>query len=114
MTAHMTEKLPQRFRELEKWLDWSLATEGERYARRAGSSLNDLRAFSDAMTPHMHDIIGHLSGIPWGTPLGEADENLYRMGLSYMEATIPLDLGWKSTVAVDSFTVERLNLPERL
>jgi hypothetical protein len=46
--------------------------------------------------------------------LNEADENLYRMGLSYMEATVPLDLGWKSSVAIDSFSVERLNLPERL
>lgn len=110
----MTDKLPQRFRELEKWLDWSLATEGQRYAKRADSAIDDLRAFSDAMTPYMHDIIGHLSDIPWGTPLGESDENLYRMGLSYMEATIPLDLGWKSPVATDSFSVERLNLPERL
>jgi hypothetical protein len=110
----MTEKLPLRFRELEKWLDWALAAEGQRYAKRAESNLDDLRAFSAAMTPHMHDIIGHLSRIPWGTPLSEEDENLYRMGLSYMEATVPLDLGWKSSVAVDSFPVQRLNLPERL
>lgn len=110
----MSEKLPQPFRELEKWLDWSLAEEGQRYAKRAGSTLDDLRAFSAAMTPFMHDIIGHLSGIPWGTALGEEDENLYRMGLSYMEVAVPLDLGWKSPVAVDSFEVERLNLPERV
>jgi hypothetical protein len=114
MTAHMTEKLPQRFRDLENWLDWSLATEGERYAKRAGSSLDDLRAYSGALTPHMHEIIGHLSNIPWGTPLGEADENLYRLGLSYMEVAVPLDLGWKSSTAVDSFPVDRLNLPDRL
>lgn len=110
----MTGKLPQRFRELETWLDWSLATEGQRYAKRAASSLDDLRAFSGAMTPYMHDIIGHLSKISWGAPLSEEDENLYRMGLSYMEATVPLDLQWKSPVAVDSFPVEQLNLPDRL
>lgn len=110
----MTGKLPQQFRELERWLDWSLPTEGDRYAKRAASSLDDLRAFSGALTPHMHDIIGHLAGIPWGDPLNEEDENLYRMGLSYMEATVPLDLGWQSPVAIDSFPVDRLNLPERL
>ena len=110
----MTKKLPQQFRELENWLDWSLAEEGQRYAKRAASSLDELRAFSSAMTPHMHDIIGYLSGFPWGTPLSEEDENLYRMGLSYMEVTVPLDLQWKSPVAIDSFPVERLNLPERL
>lgn len=110
----MAGKLPQQFSELEKWLDWSLATEGERYAKRAASSLDALRAFSEALTPHMHDIIGHLSKTPWGTPLSDEDQNLYRMGLSYMEAAVPLDLGWKSPVAVDSFPVERLNLSERL
>lgn len=114
MMANMTAKLPEQFRELEKWLDWSLATEGQRYAKRAGSSLDELHAFSGAMTPYMHDIIGHLSKIPWGEPLSEEDESLYRLGLSYMEATVPLDLRWKSPVAVDSFPVERLNLPERL
>lgn len=110
----MTGKLPQKFSQLEKWLDWSLETEGERYAKRAASSLDDMRAFSEALTPHMHAIIGYLSKISWGTPLGDEDQNLYRMGLSYMEATIPLDLGWESSLAVDSYPVGRLSLPERL
>lgn len=110
----MTGKLPKQFSHLENWLGWSLETEGERYDKRAASSLEDLRAFSEALTPHMHEIIGHLSTHPWGTPLGEEDQNLYRMGLSYMEATIPLDLGWESPLAVDSYPVGRLSLPERL
>lgn len=107
-------KLPQQFIDLEAWLPWALATEAERNARRTRSSLADLSAFCDALKPRMHDLIQYMAKFEWGTALAEADENLYRLGLSYMEATIPLDLGWKSTVAEDSFPVERLNLDGRL
>lgn len=110
----MSASLPQQFRELEKWSSWALATEGERYAKRSGSSMEALTEFYDAMKPHMEDIIRYLSAFPWGTPLGEEDERLYRMGLSYMEVAVPIDLGWKSPIAQDSFPVERIVMPERL
>lgn len=109
----MTTQLPPAFADLEPWTAWSLATEGERYAKRAASTIDDLRAFSEALTPRMHDVIGHLTGFAWGTPLPPADERLYHMGLSYMEATIPLDLAWKSPVAEDSYPVTRLKLAPR-
>lgn len=109
----MAGSLPQKFRELEEWSSWALATEGERYAKRAGSSMEALRAFYDAMKPRMEEIIQYLEGFPWGSPLGEEDERLFHMGMSYMEAAVPIDLGWKNPVAQDSFPVARLTLPER-
>lgn len=109
----MSASLPQQFRDLEKWSSWALATEGERYAKRASSSMETLTEFYGAMKPHMESIIQYLSAFPWGAPLGEDDERLYHMGLSYMEAAVPIDLGWKSPVAQDSFPVERLTIPER-
>lgn len=109
----MNASLPQQFRELEEWSSWALATEGERYAKRAASSMETLHAFHDAMKPRMEEIIQYLSGFPWGTSLGEEDERLFHMGLSYMEAAVPIDLGWKTPVAQDSFPVERLTLPDR-
>lgn len=112
--TQMTSKLPRQFADLEEWLPWALATEAERNAKRTRSSIEQLTAFCGALKPHMHDLIQYLAEFEWGSTLAEADENLYRLGLSYMEATIPLDLGWKSSVPEDSFPVERLNLDGRL
>lgn len=109
----MTGSLPQTFRELEEWSSWALATEGERYAKRASCSIEELTTFYAALKPHMEHVIQYLSEFPWGTPLGEEDERLFFLGMSYMEAAVPIDLGWKSSVAQDSFPVARLALPDR-
>jgi hypothetical protein len=109
----MAGKLPQKFSELDQWSTWAFATEGERYAKRANSGMDDLIAFHSALQPHMEEIIQYLETFPWGTTLSEEDERLYHLGLSYMEAAVPIDLGWKQPVAVDSFPVERLTLPVR-
>lgn len=109
----MSASLPQQFSELNKWSSWGDATEGERYARRANSNMESLTEFYSALKPHMEDVIQYLSNIPWGSPLSEEDRRLYLMALFYMEAAVPIDLGWNSPVARDSFPVERLNIPER-
>lgn len=109
----MAGNLPQKFRELEQWSSWAFATEGERYEKRAGSSMEALVEFYNALKPHMEDIIQYLSAFPWGTPLSDEDERLYHLGMSYMEAAVPIDLGWKQPTAQDSFPVSRLVLPVR-
>lgn len=107
----MSTNLPDQFRGLEEWSSWALASQKERYDKRVESGMETLRAFHAAMTPHMEEIIRYLEGFPWGTPLSQADEALFHMGLSYMEAAVPIDLRWTSVIAQDSFPVERLKLP---
>lgn len=109
----MTQSLPEKFRELEQWSPWFLATERERYNKRAGSSMEELRAFAGALKPHMEDLIQYLSAFEWGTELSDQDRNLFHLGLSYMEAAVPIDLGWKKPAAEDSFPVDRVSLPQR-
>lgn len=109
----MTASLPEEFRDLEPWSDWFLATERKRYDQRARSSMAQLRTFAEALKPRMEDLIQYLSHFEWGSPLSEADTNLYHLGLSYMEAAVPIDLGWKQPLAEDSFPVERVSLPIR-
>jgi hypothetical protein len=111
--TQLTRSLPQKFRELERWSPWFLENEAERHAMRARSSLEEVAGFCADLRPHMEDVIQYLGKFKWGTALAPEDENLYRLGLSYMEATIPIDLEWKKTVAEDSFPVARLTLPER-
>lgn len=109
----MAGNLPQKFIELDKWSSWAFATEGERYKKRISASMDELKAFHSALRPHMEDVIQYLKTFPWGTELSEEDERLYHLGLSYMEAAVPIDLGWKQPIAEDSFPVDRLTLPVR-
>lgn len=109
----MTQSLPEKFRELEQWSPWFLATERERYNKRAQSSMEELRAFEAALKPRMEDLIQYLTAFEWGVPLTDEDQNLFHLGLSYMEAAVPIDLGWKNPVAEDSYPVDRVELPER-
>ncbi len=47
-----TEKLlPAEFVALEPYLDWDLATEPERYAKRLASSMAEMQAFYDVAFP---------------------------------------------------------------
>jgi hypothetical protein len=105
--------LPAEFKDLAPWLDWAKPTEPERYAQRAKQNLDKVRAFFDALQPHMEDVIRYLSKFPWGEDLGEADKNLYLLGLAYMEASIPVDLKWKQGENPGAFDYGRVSIPAR-
>lgn len=109
----MTATLPEAFSHLEPWSDWAFPTEGERYAKRISVSMDELVAFYTALKPHMEDLIQYLSGFPWGASLNEQDERLAHLGMTYMEAAVPIDLGWKQPQAQDSYPVSRLEIPAR-
>lgn len=111
---NMMKTLPAQFQELEPWLGWAKPTEPQRYAQRAKQSLADVRAFFDALQPHMDDVIRYLSKFAWGEDLGEADKNLYLLGLAFMEASIPIDLKWKQGENEGAFDYGRVSVPDRL
>ncbi|GAB89686.1 hypothetical protein [Gordonia rhizosphera] len=48
-------KLPAEFADLEKFSDWCLATEPERYAKRLASTMEEMQAFYDAAIPRLED-----------------------------------------------------------
>lgn len=43
--------LPASFADLEPFIDWAIPTERERYLKRMGSSMDELRALYDAVAP---------------------------------------------------------------
>ena len=56
----MSAMLPDQFAELERHAgDWCLATEAERYAKRMASSMDEMRAFYDAITPRAEAAMAH-------------------------------------------------------
>ena len=55
-------QLPTQFKELEAFLDWALATERERSAKRHRSSMIEIRIFYDAIVPRLDEILKLLAG----------------------------------------------------
>ena len=52
--------MPERFQELEPYLEWSLATDRERSTKRQASTMAAISAFYDAMLPRMDEILSYL------------------------------------------------------
>ncbi len=56
--------LPAQFRDLEPWMAWSLATEQERNRKRLASTMQDIKAFYDAMLARMAEVLPYLDQFP--------------------------------------------------
>ena len=77
--------LPAPFKDLEAYLEWSLATERERSAKRQASSIEALRSFYEGIMPRMDAVLEFLVQFP---PLYAADgevQALFHMTLSVAE-----------------------------
>ena len=81
----MTETLlPEAFADLSPWLDWALAPEGARTAKKVASSMEEIRAFYDAVMPRMEDIIAYLDDVS-GEDRPAPAHRLYLLSLSLVE-----------------------------
>ncbi|MFD6858663.1 hypothetical protein ACFWCF_15160 [Rhodococcus sp. NPDC060090] len=49
--------LPTEFADLEPYIDWDLATEPERYAKRLASTMPEMQEFYNAAFPRLDDAI---------------------------------------------------------
>jgi hypothetical protein len=56
--------LPAEFADLEPFADWALPTEGERYAKRIASTMDELQAFYDAAFPRSEAAATYLDQFP--------------------------------------------------
>ena len=77
--------LPAPFKDLEAYLEWSLATERERSAKRQASSIEALRSFYEGIMPRMDAVLEFLVQFP---PLHAADDEvqaLFHMTLCVAE-----------------------------
>lgn len=105
--------LPKGFEDLAPYLDWALPDQHRRGLKRMAATLGECRAFYDAITPRIEDLIHHLEHFPRSDVLDPANNRLFMLGLAYMDAALPIELGWKSTVNEGSFPADRINNIER-
>jgi hypothetical protein len=101
--------LPSEFADLERWVhEWALLTEQQRFDKRVGSTLDQLRPFYDAMLARMPAIMEYLARLPV-EGLAQADERLLRLALSYVEISRCFEAWGQVDVRADFFKPEYLH-----
>ena len=95
-----TEKLPAEFSYLEPYLDWDLAHEPDRYAKRLTSSMAEMQAFYDAAFPKLNDVIEYCDKFPLDD-LPEDAQTLMHLMQSLVMVSFPIE-AWKQPRVPDS------------
>jgi hypothetical protein len=83
MTDH---SLPEGFSDLAPFIGWALERERQRTEKREASTMDEVRAFYDAVFPRMEEIVAHLDGFPLDA-LPEKEERLFLLTLSLVEVS---------------------------
>ncbi|HTW87617.1 MAG TPA: hypothetical protein VMD75_06390 [Candidatus Binataceae bacterium] len=89
--------LPSPFRDLEPHLAWALESERERVARRLASSIEELRAFYDAMLPRLESIAEYLNQFALDEMPGDA-RRLLHLAFSWTEIASAVEIYRQPTV----------------
>ena len=92
--------LPPDFADLEPFADWSLEHEAERYAKRLGSTMEELQVFYDAALPRLPDAMAHLDQLELDALPQEARRLLWLM-YSLVNASFPVEV-WRQPRVPDS------------
>ena len=77
-------ELPAAFAGLESFIDWALATERERTARRQTIGMAAIKAFYDAMVARLDEILNYLNDFPQESARDDV-RRLFFMTLSLAE-----------------------------
>lgn len=85
-------RLPAEFSDLEPFAAvWCLPTEGERWARRMTTSIDDMRLFYDTAFPRMGAILAACDEFPLEA-LPEETEHLLQLALSFVMVSFPVEV----------------------
>lgn len=87
-----TVRLPEPFRALERFAEtWALPTSGQRLHKRMNSSMDEIRAFYDAMLPVAERALAHLDEFDLDT-MPAAETRLYHLMLACAEAALAVEV----------------------
>ncbi len=70
----MSALLPKEFADLEPFNEWCLPTEPERYAKRLASSMVEMKAFYDAITPRAEEALAYCDKFPLDESTGRCPQ----------------------------------------
>jgi hypothetical protein len=93
-------RLPEAFADLDPFSAWCLPTEAERYAKRLGSSMDELQTFYDAAFPRLDDAMSYLDGLTFDA-LPEDATHLLWLCYSLVNVSFPVEV-WRQPRVPDS------------
>ena len=93
-------EFPPEFTDLEPFAGWALRTEGERYAKRLASTMDELQAFYDAALPRLEDAMTYLDQFELDA-LPEDATGLLWLCYSLVNASFPVEV-WRQPRVPDS------------
>ena len=96
----MAAKLPPEFFDLEPYSDWCLPTEAQRYDKRLNTSMTQMQAFYDAITPRAEEAIAFCDKFSLDD-LPDDVENLMHLLYSMIMVSFPVEC-WKQPRVPDS------------
>ena len=96
----MSTKLPAEFGDLERFSDWCLASEPQRYAKRLASTMTEMQAFYDAITPCAEEAISYCDKFTLDD-MPEDVLNLMHLLYSMVTVSFPVEC-WKQPRVPDS------------
>src|SRR5271157_4406459 len=96
----MSTALPPEFADLEPFSAWCLPTEAERYAKRLGSSMEDMQAFYDAAFPRLEGILAYLDSTSLESLPDDASRLLW-LAYSLVNVSFPVEV-WRQARVPDS------------
>ncbi|MGV0794274.1 hypothetical protein [Mycolicibacterium sp. XJ1819] len=94
-------KLPSEFADLERFSDWCLPTEQERYTKRLNSTMAEMQEFYDVAFPRLEEVMEYLDA---RFPLHDMPEDakaLMHMMQSLVNVSFPIEV-WKQPRVLDS------------
>ena len=92
--------LPPDFADLERFADWSLATEGERYAKRLASSLDETQELYDVVLARIEPAYTYLNQFPLAELPEDATRLLWLL-YSFINVSFPVE-AWRQPRVPDS------------
>jgi len=96
----VSAKLPTEFADLEPFSDWCLDSEPQRFRKRMTSSMAEMQAFYDAITPRAEEAIAYCDKFPLDD-LPEDVTNLMHLLYSMIMVSFPVEC-WKQPRVPDS------------
>ncbi|WP_118134629.1 hypothetical protein [Oceanicella sp. SM1341] len=105
----MTAILPPAFADLEPWSDWCLATETLRNLRRVTSPFPDIKAFAEAVLPHVEAMTAHIdaNGFPDPEAMDAPTKNLFYMLMSLAEVAPAIESYDPQATVIDGYESKR-------
>ena len=91
---------PAAFADLEPFADWALPSEGDRYAKRLASSMDELQAFYDAAFPRLEASTDYLKRVKLDD-ISDEDRNLLWLFSALVTVSFPVEV-WRQARVPDS------------